>query len=152
MAATFEPVSLADVKNAIGKLLPLGSLDQLGPKLAEQPARNTAAIVGLTSMVFFMAERGRNPKVHTILDASLYCSTCLNVGYADLHPVTPAGKLVGTFLQTIGPSLVMKVLDGPASAQRDALQVEILGKLTQILQELQKQNSVTPAEETGSKP
>lgn len=138
---TFEPVTLADVKSALGKLLPLDALDQFAPRLAEQPARNTVAIVGLTSLVFFLAERGRNPRVNTIVDASIYCSTCLNVGYADIHPVTPAGKLVGTFLMTIGPSLVTKMLDGPASVQRDALQAEILAKLTEILKELQRQNS-----------
>lgn len=141
---TFEPVTLADVKGALGKLLPLGALDQVAPRLGEQPARNTVAIVGLTSLVFFMAERGRNPKVKTILDASIYCSTCLNVGYADIHPVTPTGKLIGTFLMTIGPSLVTKVLDGPASAQRDELQTQILARLTEILAELQKQNAAGP--------
>jgi hypothetical protein len=139
MTTTFEPVTLVDVKNAIGKLLPLNALDQTLPRLAEQPARNTAAIVGLASMVFYVAERGRNPRVKDITDASLYCATCLNVGYADMHPVTRVGKLVGTFLQTIGPSLVTKVLDGPASAQRDELQSQILAKLTEILAELQKQ-------------
>jgi hypothetical protein len=141
MATSFEPVTLADVKSAIGKVLPLGSLDQVAPRLGDQPARNTVAIVGLTSLVFFMAERGRNPKVNTIADASIYCSTCLSVGYADIHPVTPAGKLVGTFIMTIGPSLVSKMLDGSASARRDALQVEILAKLSDILRELQKQNT-----------
>lgn len=138
---TFEPVTLADVKKAIGRLLPLDALDQVAPGLGEQPARNTVAIVGLTSLVFFMAERGKNPKVNTIVDASVYCSTCLSVGYADIHPVTQAGKLVGTFLMTIGPSLVTKMLDGPASSRRDELQAEILVKLTEILKELQKQNA-----------
>lgn len=138
---TFEPVTLADVKNAIGRLLPLDALDKVAPRLGEQPAKNTVAIVGLTSLVFFMAERGRNPKVNTIADASIYCSTCLSVGYADIHPVTAAGKLVGTLIMTVGPSLVTKMLDGPASARRDELQVEILAKLTEILRELQKQNA-----------
>lgn len=141
MATSFEPVTLADVKNAIGKVLPLGSLDQAASGLSDMPARNTVAIVGLTSLVFFMAEKGRNPKVNTIVDASIYCSTCLNVGYADIHPVTPVGKLVGTFIMTVGPSLVTKMLDGPASARRDALQAEILAKLAGILNELQKQNA-----------
>lgn len=141
MTTTFEPVTLADVKSAIGKLLPVNALDQVMPGLGEQPAKNTVAVVGLTSLVFFMAERGRNPKVNTILDASIYCSTCLNVGYADIHPVTPAGKLVGTFLMTIGPSLVTKMLDGPANTQRDELQGQILARLTEILAELQKQNA-----------
>lgn len=152
MTTTFEPVTLNDVKNALGKLLPLGKLDQALPSLTEQPARNTVAIVGLASMVFFMAERGRNPRVADITDASLYCSTCLSVGYADIHPVTPVGKLVGTFLQTLGPSLVSKVLDGPASAQRDELQTQILAKLTEILQELQRQNAASGPTLPASEP
>jgi hypothetical protein len=152
MATSFEPVTLADVKSALGKVLPLGSLDQVAPRLGDMPARNTVAIVGLTSLVFFMAERGKNPKVNTIVDASIYCSTCRSVGYADIHPVTPVGKLVGTFIMTVGPSLVSKMLDGPASARRDALQTEILAKLAEILNELQEQNASVGRGDSSARP
>jgi hypothetical protein len=32
-----------------------------------------------------------------------------------VHPVTTAGKLLGTLLQTYGPSLAAQVIDGPSA-------------------------------------
>jgi hypothetical protein len=88
------------------------SLDDWSASLADKPFENTAKLVAATSVLFFLAERGHNPKVTSIYDASVYCSTCLSVGYADIFPRTPTGKLIGTFLMTIGPSLSGKATDG----------------------------------------
>jgi hypothetical protein len=52
-------------------------------KLTDNPCRNTAALMALSRMLFDAAERDRNPKVKDIFDASIYCSTCLSVGYGD---------------------------------------------------------------------
>lgn len=137
MPTTFEPVTIADVKSAASRLLP-GGLEATSARLTGQPCRNTLYFVGLTSLLFFIAERGRNPRVNTIFDATLYCSTCLSVGYADIHPVTPAGKALGTLLMTFGPSLVSKVMDGGKTESPD-LQGEILATLRQILAKMESQ-------------
>ncbi len=139
-AEGFEPVTLQDIKSAVTKVITgNGALDKWAPRLKEEPCRNTVAFVGLTSLLFFLSERGRNPKVNTIIDATLYCSTCLNVGYADIHPVTQAGKLLGTLLMTFGPGLVSRTMEGSKSAESPDLQPEILASLQRIVDLLEKQ-------------
>jgi voltage-gated potassium channel len=137
----FEPVTLKDVKETLGRLLPQGlkGIDQSAPGLVANPCRNTLALVGLTSLIFYMAERGHNPKVNSILDASIYCSTCLSVGYGDIFAKTPVGKMIGTLLMTIGPAMVTKTLDGPAPASADETQAKILETLREILSTLEEQ-------------
>jgi hypothetical protein len=66
----------------------------------------------------------------------------LSVGYGDIFARTPLGKLLGTALMTIGPSLSGAALDGPAAESRDATQGEILATLRQILERL----PATPSE------
>ena len=126
---------------AFGLKLPESvSPDEWGPKLAAAPLTNTATLVSAAAAVFLAAERGHNPKVRDLYDALLYCSTCLNVGYADIHPKTPIGKLIGTILMTIGPALAAKALDGraghPAVGRSDAVQEEILKTLHGILEKM----------------
>ena len=135
MSATFEPVTFADAKSAIGRLIP-GGLDSVSARMAEHPFRNTASLVGLTTMLFYVAERGHNPAVNCIFDASIYCSTCLNVGYGNIFAVTPIGKLIGTLLMTIGPGLVTKVTDGVHSTPASDTQQKIADTLQQILAQL----------------
>ena len=48
-----------------------------------------------TLLLFYAAEKDVNPKVRTIWDASIYVTTCLSVGYADIFARTPVGKLIG---------------------------------------------------------
>jgi len=111
-------------------------LDQLAAKLTENPCGKAAALVGVGSVLFYAAERGRNPKVNDIFDAMIYTSTCLSVGYGDIFAKTPLGKVLGSALMTIGPALAAKTLDGPAAERRDALQAEVLETLKQILAKL----------------
>ena len=80
-------------------------LDQWAQKLGDNPCRNTAAVVALSSLLFYAAERDHNPKVNDVFDAAVYCSTCLSVGYGDIFAKTPLGKLLGTALMTLGPAL-----------------------------------------------
>jgi hypothetical protein len=120
-------------------------IDQWALKLVDNPCRNTAALVALSSLLFYAAERDHNPKVNDVFDAGIYCSTCLSVGYGDIFAKTPLGKLLGTALMTIGPSLSGAALDGPATERRDQTQDEILGTLRQILQRLPQTES-QPAE------
>ena len=113
-------------------------IDQWAQRLGDNPCRNTAALVALTSLLFYAAEREYNPKVKDVWDAGIYCSTCLSVGYGDIFAKTPLGKIIGTTLMTIGPSLSGACLDGPADQRADAVQSEILSTLKQILQRLEQ--------------
>jgi len=115
-------------------------LDTIAPKLAGSPLRNATAVIAASSAAFLAAEKGHNPKVRDIYDAMLYCSTCLSVGYADIFPQTPVGKLIGTVLMTAGPALTARALDGAATGdnlgRRDAVQQQILTTLQEILEKL----------------
>ena len=113
-------------------------IDQWAQRLGDNPCRNTAALVALTSLLFYAAEREHNPKVKDVWDAGIYCSTCLSVGYGDIFAKTPLGKIIGTTLMTIGPSLSGACLDGPAS-KRNEVQDQILTTLKQILQRIEQQ-------------
>jgi hypothetical protein len=117
-------------------------LDSWASSLEDKPFRNTSALVAISSVLFFMAERGHNPKVNTIYDAMIYCSTCLNVGYADIFAKTPIGKIIGSFLMTIGPSMATKTTDG----EPDRTQQQILELLRQIAANLPQQDAASPAE------
>jgi hypothetical protein len=125
-----------DLSSLLGQYLPEGAggkLDVWAQRLAEMPCRNTTAVVGLSTLVFYLAERGRNPKVNDIWDSLVYCSTCISVGYGDIFAKTPLGKILGSALMTIGPAMAAKTLDGP----REQTQEEILETLRQILAKLE---------------
>src|SRR5947207_7815410 len=108
-------------------------LDRWAAKLGESPCRNTAALVGLSAVMFYVLEKQKNPKVNDVFDAMVYCSTCLSVGYGDIFAKTPLGKIIGTTLMTIGPAMSGKALDGVAEKKRDDMQQEMLGTLKAIL-------------------
>jgi hypothetical protein len=123
--------------SAFGMKLPDNvPIDNWAMWIRQNPARNTAALLAMTSAIFYAAERDHNPKVKDIFDASVYCSTCLSVGYGDIFAHTPIGKIIGTMLMTIGPALSNAALNGPATERRDARQDQILDTLRQILQRL----------------
>jgi hypothetical protein len=106
------------------------------------------------SFLFYLAEKDENPKVETYVDALLFISTCLSVGYADVFAKTQAGKAIATAIMTVGPAMAAKALDAPAppspppasaapasAANVDAaLEVQrvIASKLDAILEELRK--------------
>ena len=122
---------------AFGVQIPSGvPLESIAARLTERPAATSAAVVALSSVLYYAAERGRNPKVNDLGDAMMATSTCLNVGYGDIYAKTPLGKIISTMLMTYGPSLANLALDGQAAAQRDAAQAEILRTLQQILTRL----------------
>ena len=109
-------------------------IEDLAASLCNRPAMNTAAVVAASSALFYAAERDHNPKVNDIYDASIYCSTCLSVGYGDIFAKTPLGKIIGTTLMTIGPALSGATLDG--RKVDDQTQEKILTTLREILQKL----------------
>ena len=87
-------------------------LDSLVARLGEKPARNTIAMVTTAAAIFYLAERGRNPKVRDIYDALVYCTTNMSFGYSEIFARTPIGKLVGSTLMTLGPSMTANLLEG----------------------------------------
>ena len=114
-------------------------IDRFSAKLAERPAQNTLLILGLGALLFYQAERGHNPKVQTLYDALEYCSSSLSVGYTNIYPQTPVGKLVASLLMTYGPALTNGMLEGPKSPATHApTQEKMLETLEQILVELRK--------------
>jgi hypothetical protein len=112
-------------------------LERWAGKLAESPCRNTATVVGLSTVLFYLLEKDRNPKVNDVWDAMVYCSTCLSVGYGDIFAKTPLGKILGSTLMTMGPAMASKTLEGEAEEKRDAVQEEVLNTLRQILVKLE---------------
>ena len=113
------------------------SLEDCALSLRNDPAQSTLVITGLAALLFYLIERGKNPKVNDICDSLVYCTTCLSVGYGDIFAKTPLGKLIGSALMTIGPALSGAALDGSRAKTPDREQ-EILDTLRQILDHLQK--------------
>ena len=118
-------------------------LDRWAAKLGDAPCRNTATLVGLSAVLFYVLEKNKNPKVNDVWDAMVYCSTCLSVGYGDIFAKTPLGKILGSALMTIGPAMASRTMDGPASERRDEVQEEVLATLRGILARLEGK---TPAD------
>ncbi|WP_428940000.1 ion channel [Fontivita pretiosa] len=119
-------------------------IDRLAEMLGERPCRNTLSLVGLSTVLFFAAEKQHNPKVRDIYDALIYCATAISVGYADIFPRTPVGKVLGAILMTLGPALAARTVEGPRTQRHDGTQQQILQTLRQILQQLQTAPVATP--------
>lgn len=122
--------------------------------MSEDPLDALAVTVLGGSFLFYMAEKDENPKVTSYVDALLFISTCLSVGYADVFAKTQAGKAIATAVMMVGPAMAARALDPPAAAPTDtepatekmdkaadaALEVQrvIADKLDAILAELRK--------------
>lgn len=111
---------------------------------ADEPFTKLIGMVGVGAWIFFKAEHGVNPKVNSYYDALIYVSTCASVGYGDIFAVTPLGKLVGTFVMTVGPAMANAAFVGGHLAREQerkeaqATQLQILDTMQQILAELKK--------------
>lgn len=65
---------------------------------------NSCILMG--TLVLYIAEHDINPKLHTVLDAIWWAvATVSTVGYGDISPVTPLGKIVGIGMMIIGTAL-----------------------------------------------
>jgi hypothetical protein len=111
--------------------------------LLEKPQESLAGVVVWGTVLFYWAEKDENDKVNDIWDAFHYVTTALSVGYANLFPVTAAGKLIGGILMSIGPSLAAHGLDPPLPALDAALSLG--AKLDEILVELRKISAAAQA-------
>jgi hypothetical protein len=110
--------------------------------VAKDPFDATVVTVFGGAFLFYIAEKGKNPKVESYWDALVFISTCLSVGYHDVFARTPGGKAIATAVMTLGPALSGAIFDAPAAekarAETDALRVQqaIAGTLGEILAEL----------------
>jgi hypothetical protein len=99
--------------------------------------------------LFYLAEKGQNPKCATFWDALVFIATSLSVGYDDVFAKTEAGKVIASFVMTFGPAMAQAALDPPAADQEAVsakaaaqaaeameLQRAILGRLDAILASL----------------
>jgi len=98
------------------------------------------------SCLFYVAEKGHNPKVNTYFDALVFISTCLSVGYADIFARTPAGQAIASAVMTFGPQLSGSFFDPPASEKNEdppllATQEKIAATLDAILAEMRARRS-----------
>jgi voltage-gated potassium channel len=111
--------------------------------VARDPFDATVVTVLGGAFLFYVAEKGQNPKVTSYWDALVFISTCLSVGYADVFAKTPAGKAIAAAVMTFGPAMSGAILespagDGAARGETELLLVQkaIADKLDAILGEL----------------
>ena len=94
-------------------------MTRLHEKMRAYQAREPANAILLTVLgsaaAFYVAERGRNPKISSFYDALVYAATNLSVGYSDIFAKTPGGKAIGALLMTYGPALATRALDPPGA-------------------------------------
>lgn len=99
---------------------PSTAMTRLHERMRDYHAREPANAILLTVLgsaaAFYVAERGRNPKVGSFYDALVYAATNLSVGYSDVIAKTPGGKVIGALLMTYGPALATRALDPPGQA------------------------------------
>ena len=85
--------------------------------IARDPFDATIVTVLGGSFLFYVAEKGHNPKVTSYWDALVFISTCLSVGYADIFARTPAGKAIASAVMTFGPAMSGALLEPPAARE-----------------------------------
>jgi hypothetical protein len=128
----------------------VNALEQAVAGLACQAngSADLAQFVAATSALFFWAERGANPRVQTYWDALHYVATSLSVGYANMFPETPLGKIIGAVVMMVGPALSARALDTDERVDNENL--AIVERLDAILAELRRQNGTAapPAAES----
>lgn len=67
-------------------------------------AGNFLILAGAGALYYL--EHGRNPKIETFLDTIWWAvATVTTVGYGDISPITPYGKIIGIVLMILGTAL-----------------------------------------------
>jgi hypothetical protein len=117
-------------------------LTRLGELAAKQPRETTLVLLGATTVLFYLAERHHNEHVNDMFDAMEYCTSSLSVGYTDVYPQTPLGKVIGSLLMTVGPSLVTNLLpQAIETPPPNDTQQEMLATLKAILAKLEERDA-----------
>src|SRR5438094_8491817 len=88
MSTTTEWTLRSDLELFGIKLPERFDLEEWAASLRNKPAQATAIFASAAAVVFYLAERGHNPKVNNYYDALVYCTTNLSVGYADIFART----------------------------------------------------------------
>ena len=109
---------------------------KLRSEVLRDPLDATFGFTAGAAWLFYQAERHENPKVTSYLDALMYISTSLSVGYHDIFPRTPAGKLIAAVVQAVGPALSGVTLDAPASGAKSEGNAAVVERLDAVLEEL----------------
>lgn len=114
------------------------SYDQLKQRcrsaMTRDPLDSLAVMILGCSYLFYLAEHGENPRCERFVDALLFISTCLSVGYADIFARTAAGKAIASFVMTFGPTLAASALSTPQGAEAESR--AIIERLDGILEAL----------------
>jgi ion channel len=152
LAVTQEPFvpgelqSLADLIRRMGSALK--SWEARGKEaLNRNPLRSLAGLVLAGSTLYWLAERQKNEKARSFCEALEYVSTCASVGYSNIFPTTPVGRIVASLVFVLGPSLAAKALDHPTNGESPGGaaippgQQAILSRLDEILSELRSLNA-----------
>ncbi len=96
--------------------------EELRTAIARDPFDATVVTVLGGAFLFYVAEKGHNPKVTSYWDALVFISTCLSVGYADVFARTPAGKAIASAVMTFGPAMSGAIFESPAEASPEGAQ------------------------------
>jgi len=101
---------------------PHGLFDTTGTALRKaavsDPMGALTTTIATAAAIFYAAEKGKNPKVLSFHDALVFVSTNCSVGYSDIFAKTKLGKLVASFVMTVGPSLTARALDAPEPREK----------------------------------
>lgn len=63
-------------------------------------------VIFSSAILLFHFEKGINPQINTLLDTIWWAtSTVTTVGYGDVIPITPNGRILGLFTMVIGTAL-----------------------------------------------
>ncbi len=96
-------------------------------------AGNLLIAAGATGLYYF--EHGINPTVQTPLDALWWAvSTVSTVGYGDVSPITPHGRIAGIILMLLGTALFWSY----TALFADALLSDEISDLETEMRELEK--------------
>lgn len=148
----------SDAPGAAGAVAPPDALvaayqsakESLRDAATRDPLDALASVVGVGTLLFYLAEKGNNEKCANIWDALNFITTSLSVGYDDVYAKTSAGKAIAAFVMTVGPSLSARVFDPPRieaerhAAETAAAQRAVVERLDSILEALRSSSAAQP--------
>jgi hypothetical protein len=79
--------------------------------MTRDPMGSALSTVVLGATLFYEAEKGHNPDLHSFTDALMFVSTTLTSTSSDVRPRTEKGKLIVSALRMVGPSVAFNFLN-----------------------------------------